>query len=188
VFVCRHDSHRYGSHYAGQTPQDSRQRCPLDHSRVQNLIRLCQQALKNGNKESYSFYHNATNRERKLLPSKSFASKVDNLKSTKPSQWWNAVKQVARMVPCTSSDGLHLEGELSELEITNKINSAFLAPTEIFQLLEAVAPYKDDSYVFTMWSLRSWLLRNKKIHVKLLDPTVSLIGSCVSTPKFLSNQ
>ena len=92
------------------------------------------------------------------------------------------------MVPCTSSDGVHLEGELSELEITNKINSAFLAPTEIFQLLEAVAPYKDDSYVFTMWSLRSWLLRNKKIHVKLLDPTVSLIGSCVSTPKFLSNQ
>ena len=58
------------------------------------------------------------------------------------------------MVPCASSDSilssLHLDGELSELEIANKINSAFLAPMEIFQLLEAVAPYKDDPYVFTL--------------------------------------
>ena len=58
------------------------------------------------------------------------------------------------MVPCASSDSilssLHLDGELSELEITNKINSAFLAPMEIFQPLEAVAPYKDDPYVFTL--------------------------------------
>jgi len=117
-----------------------------------NLIRQRQQALKNGNKESYSLYLNAVNRERKLLRSKySFASKVDNLKSTKPSQWWNAVKRIAGMVPCTSSDSflssLHLEDEFSELEIANKINSAFLAPMEIFQPLEAVALYKDDSYV-----------------------------------------
>ena len=56
------------------------------------------------------------------------------------------------VVPCASSDtilsSLHLDGELSELEIASKINSAFLAPTEIFQPLEAVAPYKDDPYVF----------------------------------------
>ena len=33
--VGRHDSHWYGSHHAGQTPQDSRQRCAMDHNRVQ---------------------------------------------------------------------------------------------------------------------------------------------------------
>ena len=57
------------------------------------------------------------------------------------------------MVPCACSESilssLHLDGELSELEIANKINSAFLAPMDIFQPLEAVAPYKDDPYVFT---------------------------------------
>ena len=58
------------------------------------------------------------------------------------------------MVPCAISDSilssLHLDGEPSELEIVNKINSAFLAPMEIFQPLEAVAPYRDDPYVFTL--------------------------------------
>ena len=58
------------------------------------------------------------------------------------------------MVPCASLDSilssLYLEGELSKLEIANKINSAFLAPMEIFQPLEAVAPYMGDPYVFTL--------------------------------------
>ena len=127
---------------------------PWITAEFKNLIRLRQQACNNGDKESYSLYRNAVNRERKSLRSKYFASKVGNLKSTKPSQWWNAVKRIAGMVPCASSDrilsSLHLEGELSELEIANKINSAFLAPMEIFQPLEAVAPYKDDPYVFTL--------------------------------------
>ena len=64
------------------------------------------------------------------------------------------VKRIAGMVPCASSDSilstLHLEGELRELEIANKINSAFLAPMEIFQPFEVVSPYKDDPYVFTL--------------------------------------
>ena len=64
------------------------------------------------------------------------------------------VKRIAGMVPCASSDSilssLHLDGELSELEIANKINSALLASMEIFQPVEAVAPYKDDPYVFTL--------------------------------------
>ena len=65
------------------------------------------------------------------------------------------VKRIAGMVPCASSDSIlstfiHLDGELRELEIANKINSAFLAPMEIFQPFEAVSPYKDDPYVFTL--------------------------------------
>ena len=109
---------------------------PWITAEFKNLIKLCQQAFNNGNKESYCLYRNAVNRERKSLRSKYFAAKVDNLKSTKASQWWNAVKQVAGMVPRSSSDSLlsslHLEGELIEVEIANKINSAFLAPMEIF--------------------------------------------------------
>ena len=58
------------------------------------------------------------------------------------------------MVPSASAHSilsrLHLDGELSELEIANKIDSTFLAPMGIFQPLEAVAPYKDDQYVFTL--------------------------------------
>ena len=61
------------------------------------------------------------------------------------------VKRIAGMVPCASSDSilssLHLDGELSELEIANKITSALLASMEIFQPVEAVAPYKDDPYI-----------------------------------------
>ena len=58
------------------------------------------------------------------------------------------------MVPCASSDSilssLYLEGELSELDFAKKMNSAFLAPLEIFQPLEAVVLYMDDPYVFTL--------------------------------------
>ena len=43
------------------------------------------QAFNNVDKEIYSLYRNAVNRERKSLRNKYFASKVDNLKSTKPS-------------------------------------------------------------------------------------------------------
>ena len=40
--------------------------------------------------------------------------------------------------------------QIRNMTIINKINSAFLAPMEIFQPLEAVAPYKDDPYLFTL--------------------------------------
>ena len=50
-----------------------------------NLIRLRKQAFNNVDKEIYSLYRNTVNRERKSLRNKYFASKVDNLKSTKPS-------------------------------------------------------------------------------------------------------
>ena len=58
---------------------------PLITAEFKNLGRLRQQAFINGDKESYSLYHNAVNRERKWLRGKYFASKVDNPKSTKPS-------------------------------------------------------------------------------------------------------
>ena len=58
---------------------------PWITAEFKNLVRLRQQAFNNGDKESYSLNRNAVNRERKSLRNKYFASKVDNLKSTKPS-------------------------------------------------------------------------------------------------------
>ena len=96
------------------------------------------------------------------------------------------------VVPCASSDSilssLRLDGELSELEIANKINSAFHAPTEIFQPLEAVVSYKDDPYVFIL-SGPAVLAALKQLNPrKAAGPNCVPIGSCVSTPMFLPNQ
>lgn len=120
-----------------------------------NLIKLRQQAFSKGDVEAFRHYRNAVNRERKLLRSKYFSSKVEHLKTTKPSQWWNAVKRVAGMAPYSSSDSLlsslHLDGDLSNLEIANQINSAFLTPMEMFQPLEPAVPTnEDDPFVFTL--------------------------------------
>ena len=58
---------------------------PWITAEFKNLIRLRKQAFNNVDKEIYSLYRNTVNRERKSLRNKYFASKVDNLKSTKPS-------------------------------------------------------------------------------------------------------
>ena len=61
-----------------------------------------------------------------------YASKVNHLKQTKPSQWWSAVKWITDMALAPGSDplfaNLQIEGSalLSEQEIVNEINSAFL--------------------------------------------------------------
>ena len=65
-------------------------------------------------------------------PNNYYASKVNHLKQTKPSQWWSAVKWIADMALAPGSDplfaNLQIEGSalLSEQEIVNEINSVFL--------------------------------------------------------------
>ena len=58
------------------------------------------------------------------------------------------------MVPCSRSESflssLHLDCESEELEIANKINSAFLAPVENFQPLMPVVAHEDDPYVLSV--------------------------------------
>ena len=68
---------------------------PWITAEFKNLIKLRQQAFNKGDKDAFSRYRNIVNGERKSLRGKYFASKVDHLKSTKPSQWWNAVQRVA---------------------------------------------------------------------------------------------
>ena len=83
--VCRHDSHLCGSHHAVKHQRIHVNDAPWITAEFKNLVRLRQQAFNKVDKESYSLYRNAVNRERKSLCNKYFASKVDNLKSTKPS-------------------------------------------------------------------------------------------------------
>ena len=71
-------------------------------------------------------------RQNKVPRSSYYASKVNHLKQTKPNQWWSAVKWIADMALAPGSDplfaNLQIEGSalLSEQEIVNEINSAFL--------------------------------------------------------------
>ena len=74
----------------------------------------------------YYFYFNAVNQERKSLRSKYLAPKVDNLKSTKPSQWWNAVNRIAGMVPCASSDSI-LSSLRSHVEVCARYDKPYPA-------------------------------------------------------------
>ena len=149
-----------------------------------NLIKLRQQAFMSGDKERYCRYRNAVNRERKTLRSKYFASKINNLKFTKPSQWRNAVKRVALMVPCSSSDSLlsslHLDVNVDEHEIANKINSAFLAPMGPFQPLDAdaVVSIEEDPHVLTLTEPAVLAALKNVIHAKQQDLTASLTDFC----------
>ena len=78
----------------------------------------------------YDRYYNS--RQNKVPRSNYYASKVNHLKQTKPSQWWSAVKWIADMTLALGSDplftNLQIEGSalLSEQEIVNEINSVFL--------------------------------------------------------------
>ncbi|KAK2571005.1 hypothetical protein P5673_003541 [Acropora cervicornis] len=65
---------------------------PWVTERLKNLIKLRQHAFHHGDIDQYQRYLNDVNRAPKSLCSKYFASKVNNLKNTKPSQWWSAVK------------------------------------------------------------------------------------------------
>ena len=68
---------------------------------------------------------------------------------------------------------LHLDGDLSELEIANKINSAFLAPMENFQPLVPIAAHEDDPYVLSV--SKSAVLDA----LKLLNPHKAAGPDCV---------
>ena len=85
---------------------------------------------KKENCDSYDRCYNS--RQNKVPRSNYYAWKVNHLKQTKPSQWWSAVKWIADMTLAPGSDSLfanlQIQGSalLSEQEIVNEINSAFL--------------------------------------------------------------
>ena len=127
---------------------------PWVTERFKNLIKLRQHAFHHGDMEQYRRYRNDVNCARKSLRSKYFASKVNNLKNTKPSQWWSAVKRIASINPASSSESLlsNLQlgdsfDRLSDAELANAINAVFLEPTKHYQPLYAVPTEAEDSDV-----------------------------------------
>ena len=107
------------------------------------FIKRCQKAFAKGNTERFRHLRNAVNRERKSLRGNYYASKVNNLKDTKPSQWWSVIKRISGLIPVSGSkrllSNLQLEGfekKSCNPELANFINAAFLKPMECFRPLD----------------------------------------------------
>ena len=119
---------------------------------LKNLIKLLQRAFENDDKELFRLYRNRVNRERKICRARFFSSKVQHLKESKPSQWWNDVKKIAGMTPATGSDDfcsqLHLDQiDVLDLQgIANLINNALLEPMQEYQPLDSLPPH-DEKFV-----------------------------------------
>ena len=124
---------------------------PWVTSDFKELIKSRQQAFSNGEMENYRHYRNLVNRKRKTLQSRYFASKIQHLKQTKPSKWWNAVKRIAGMAtPCGSESlcsQLQIPGidSLSPHEIAAMINTAFLEPMQTYQSIDPPPPFESNS-------------------------------------------
>ena len=101
--------------------------------------------------ESYRHYRNLVNRKRKTLRSRYFASKIQHLKHTKPSQWWNAVKRIARLATPCGSESLRSQlqipsiDSLSPHEIAAMINASFLEPMQTYQSIDPPPPFESNS-------------------------------------------
>ena len=108
------------------------------------LIKARQKAFAQGDTEGYRHLRNITYRERKVCRGKFYASKVANLKTTKPSQWWREVKMIAGMTPASGREDirshLHLDGIAahSNQDIANMINSALLEPMQDYTPLSCL--------------------------------------------------
>ena len=115
------------------------------------LIKARQKAFAQGDTEGYRHLRNITYHERKVCRGKFYASKVANLKTTKPSQWWREVKMIAGMTPATGGEDirshLHLDGIAahSNQDIANMINSALLEPMQDYTPLLCLPLLADDS-------------------------------------------
>lgn len=94
------------------------------------LIKLRQRAFSSGNTQLFKMYCNKVNRERKLSRVKYYATKVGNLKKSKPKTWWSEIKRICGMeygnydlrsqLQIKNIDHLSLE------ELANLINRTFL--------------------------------------------------------------
>ena len=110
--------------------------------KFKKLIRHRQNAFISGDTVRFRKFRNLVNRERKILRKSFFTSKVSQLKQTKPSQWWAAVKRISGMSPLSGSQDLLSQlniqdlANLSPTVIANKINEAFLEPMQPFKSLE----------------------------------------------------
>ena len=113
---------------------------PWINSTLKTLIRKRKVALGRGDRAEFNHLRNLVNRERKRCRAKYYECKVQHLKGCSPAKWWGEIKKLSGMEG--SRDNVlksvhHLEGArgLSAADLANHINTAFLAPMEVFEPL-----------------------------------------------------
>ena len=96
----------------------------------------------------YKFYRNAVNRERKSCKARFYKSNVEHMKEENPKVWW---KEVKRLCGFNSNSGnassdIHIEGieNLTDQELANAINEAFLEPLEEYRLPQPLTKLRID--------------------------------------------
>ena len=111
--------------------------------KLKSNIQKRQKSLKKGNQDAFKHYRNQANRKRKRCRQVYYWNKVENLKHTKPKDWWSAVKRICGMSPLYKPDlKLNLQIEIFDTmnghEIANTINEVFLEPLNDFQPLNSI--------------------------------------------------
>ena len=96
----------------------------------------------------YKFYRNAVNRERKSCKASFYKSNVEHMKEENPKVWWKEVKRLCgfNSNPGNVSSQIHIEGieNLSDQDLANAINEAFLEPLEEYRLPQPLTKLRID--------------------------------------------
>ena len=107
---------------------------------LKSLIRKRQKAFHQHGSDSvqFKFFRNAVNRGRKACEASFYKSKVENMKEENPGVWWKEVKRLAgvQSSPGNVISQIQVEGveNISEKELADLINWAFLEPLEEYRL------------------------------------------------------
>ena len=123
------------------------------------------ESLRLGDQDRFRHLRNVVSRERIVLRSRYYTSRVLNLKNTKPNQWWNEIRKISRPEDIRSQ--LHIndiDGKSDiHVDITELINTALLEPMQACQLylIYSLPPIDENSVVLKLheYSVYSDLLR-----------------------------
>ena len=113
----------------------------------------------------YKFYRNIVNRERKLSKAIIISLKLSALKFNNPKVWWNEMKRLCRAKRNTVTSIDHIQDEvvkdLSEKEIADATNKAFLEPLEEYRLPETLdkVPLENENTSTEFPEVSEWRVR-----------------------------
>ena len=117
----------------------SRNDPPWITNKFKKIIKKRQKALSANNPTTYRIHRNLVNRERKQCRSKFYEHKVQDLKDTKPKNWWRCVKSLSGMSSPSPKPDLTkllqvdgIDDQTSPHAIANIINNQFLQPMKTY--------------------------------------------------------
>ena len=125
---------------------------PWVSSKLINLIKNRQIALRVGNATEFKSLRNQVNRERKSCRRKFYLASVHHLRHCNPSTWWSEVKKLSGMeLGGRNNTGIinslrfiASSTEVSTKDLANDINDAFLSPMRHFVPLSSNASHRID--------------------------------------------